>query len=75
MNSIHHEISLLITRKRRELGETQERLALKIGKSQAFINQIETNKKHPSIEHLNLIAIALNCNIHDLIPKQPIQKD
>ncbi|QEZ68022.1 XRE family transcriptional regulator [Paraclostridium bifermentans] len=52
---------------RKEKGLTQKELAEKIGVSGAYIQQIENNKKNPSIKTLNKISSALGVTIQELI--------
>lgn len=72
MPNIHQTVRVSILRKRREKGFSQLELANRINTSQAFINQIETGKRHVNLETLNKIAIALECELHDLIPQSPV---
>jgi predicted transcriptional regulator len=67
-------ISQMVKEKRDALRISQDDLAYEIGVEGPFIGQCE-NPKHPShynITHLNQLAIFFECNLHDLIPKEPV---
>ena len=71
-DDIYQITALNILRRRREKGFSQEKLGLEIHKSQAWINQIESGKRHVNLNNLNNIAAVLECNFSDLLPEQPI---
>lgn len=48
---------------------TQRQLADRLGVTQSFVSQIESNpKKEPSLSMLRKIAIALGVSLKDLLP-------
>jgi transcriptional regulator with XRE-family HTH domain len=51
----------------KEKGITQVWLSKKLGKSYNMVNSYVQNRRQPSIEILNDIAIILNVNIKDLL--------
>lgn len=56
-------------------GISQSQLSFELGyKSAGFIEMIESGKygKKYNINQVNEIAKVLECNLHDLIPKQPL---
>lgn len=50
----------IIKKLRKELNLSQQELGNKLGVSGSYIQQLETNKKNPSIKTLSKIAVALN---------------
>lgn len=62
-----------IRARRKELGWSQYKLALKTGRTQVFISQIEGGKENPGPETLRRLARALGCEVRDLMedPKGP----
>ena len=54
---------------------TQKRLAEKSGISQSFITQIENGKKIGSAKTLQALAVALGCDIEDILPRQSGMSD
>lgn len=62
-------IGKIIARRRKEINMSQGRLAECVDKSQAHISGIESERDNPSIELLEKIAEALDCQLYiDLIP-------
>ena len=53
----------IITRKRKELGMSQNALAKKVGITQPFMNEIESGRKSPSIEVLIKICEVLEIKL------------
>ena len=51
---------LIIRKKRKQLGLSQNQLASAVGISQPFMNEIELGKKSPSVEVLSKIWEALD---------------
>ncbi|MEQ2439805.1 helix-turn-helix domain-containing protein [Solibaculum intestinale] len=51
---------LIIRKKRKQLGLSQNQLARAVGISQPFMNEIELGKKSPSVEVLIKICEALD---------------
>jgi transcriptional regulator with XRE-family HTH domain len=62
---------------RKEKGISQADLSVKMGFSEKLIGSIEnpTLKAKYNISHLNLLARALDCSIHDLLPSKPFEND
>ena len=56
-----------ISRKMKELGLSQNRLAKLSGISQPGISGILNNTKSPSVDTVQLIASALNCTVSELM--------
>lgn len=56
-----------IANARQNAGLTQQQLADKIGCTQKDISRWETGVRKPKVDKLMLIAVALNCDIKDLI--------
>lgn len=52
-------------------GMTQKELQAASGISQGYITQIESGKKTGSVETLQALSHALDCDIEDLIKRQP----
>ena len=50
-----------------EKGIKQTWLAEKLGKSFNIVNDYCNNRRQPSLELLNKIAVILNCSVKDLI--------
>ena len=61
MNMINYRE--IITRKRKELGMSQNALAKKVGITQPFMNEIESGRKSPSIEVLIKICEVLEIKL------------
>ena len=61
MNMINYRE--IITRKRKELGMSQNALAKKVGITQPFMNEIESGRKSPSIEVLIKICELLEIKL------------
>lgn len=62
-------IGKIIAKRRKEISMSQGRLAECVNKSQAHISGIESERDNPSIELLEKIAEALDCQLYiDLIP-------
>lgn len=62
---------------RLERGLTQAELSEKLNFSYGFVAQIEaaSTSSHYNISHLNLLARALKCSIHDFFPKHPLPEE
>ena len=60
------KINEIIKQKRTEKNISQRELGRRIGKTGQFISLIEKGTNKPSIDTLNDIAIALDCNLFDL---------
>ncbi len=57
-----------------EKGISQLALSQKISLSSSFISHVESNKRRAkyNINHLNLIAKALDCSPKDFMPEKPL---
>lgn len=56
---------------------SQDNLSVKIGFSEKFVGSVE-NPRLPArynISHLNLLAKALECSIHEILPAKPFEDD
>jgi len=63
------EIGKMIASRRRERNISQEKLSERAEISQGYISSIERGKEKPSLELLEKIAQALDCQLYiDLIP-------
>lgn len=62
-------IGTIIKRRRKSLDMTQVELSQKSDITQAYVSQIESGvHDNVSIEHLRLLAKALDCKVVDLLP-------
>jgi transcriptional regulator with XRE-family HTH domain len=62
---------------RKEKGISQSELSVRMGFSEKLVGSIEnpTLKARYNISHLNLLAKALDCSIHELLPSSPFEND
>jgi y4mF family transcriptional regulator len=58
-----------IKKYREEKGMTQEQLALEIGVTQAYISQLENDKRRITLDKLDAIIQALGCKFTDILPE------
>ncbi len=58
----------LIRQRRKEIGLSQEDLGFESGLHRTYIGSIERGETNLSLENMAVIAIALRCEIKDLIP-------
>lgn len=56
-----------LTAKRRMAGITQKKLAAMLGLDNRIISSYETGKCSPSVDRLESMAAALDCEARDLI--------
>jgi transcriptional regulator with XRE-family HTH domain len=56
-------------------GMRQDELATAAGITQSMVSQLETGEKKPSIEVAEKMAVALNCDSHDLFDGFVLRKD
>jgi predicted transcriptional regulator len=63
-----------VKEKRKEMGLSQSQLAFELEQSNSFIAKVESGKydKKYNVHHLNEISKILECNMSDLLPKQPL---
>lgn len=64
---------------RQRVGISQKDLARKVGITQAFLSEVETGTKSPSLLTAAKLARALGCTIDELLgetkdPNQPIRR-
>ncbi len=69
IKQIHSQIRSNLIRLRREKDITQLQLAMGVGCSQSFINQLESGDKEINIEQAYKIATVLDCSIYQLLPE------
>lgn len=67
-NNLYFTIGKKIKTIRKEMRFAQEELANKISLSRSSLSNIEIGKHQPSLYTLYEIALALNCEIQDLLP-------
>ena len=60
--------------RRKELNLSQAELAEKIGTSPNYISKIEAEKQFPSVQMIEQIAIALNCDSIELFSTDKIKQ-
>jgi transcriptional regulator with XRE-family HTH domain len=62
---------------RHKKGISQGQLSVEMGFSDKFVGGIEnpTSSTKYNIRHLNLLAVALNCTLSDLLPEKPFEDD
>lgn len=61
-----------VRRRREKMGLSQEALSYLIGRTSSCVGNIENGTRKYSVNHLNLLAIALRCRIQDFFPPEPI---
>lgn len=64
---------------RQRIGISQKDLARKVGITQAFLSEVETGTKSPSLLTAAKLARALGCTIDELLgetkdPNQPVRR-
>jgi len=59
--------TVIIKAMRTDRGLTQDELAKRMGVSQPYVAQLETQGANPSVKTLHKVAKALKCNIWELI--------
>lgn len=64
---------------RQRIGISQKDLARKVGITQAFLSEVETGTKSPSLLTAAKLARALGCTIDELLgetidPDQPVRR-
>ena len=59
---------------RKEKGLSQNNVAKMLDLTRGFIGQVESINSSSvySLDHLNRLALKLNCSLHDFVPKDPI---
>lgn len=62
-----NRIGLRVTRRRQELGLTQEALAVKIGMLRAYVSRIEGGHQNLTVDTLCKLANALEISVQDLM--------
>jgi transcriptional regulator with XRE-family HTH domain len=66
MTSLRHIVAINIKKKRRFLGFSQAKLAEMVNTAPTYITMIELEKRSPSFEMLERIALALDINPPEL---------
>ncbi len=61
----------LVKKKRLALGWSQEELAFQAGLHRTYIGHVERAERNLSLENIFVLAKALKCHPHDLIPNPP----
>lgn len=66
-----HQASLAsaVRERRRELGVTQEELALRSGLHQRWISNVETGRRNPSYANLRRLAASLDLRASELLAR------
>ncbi len=67
-NNLYASIGKKIKDSRKQARLSQEALAKKISLSRSSLSNIEIGKHQPSLYTLYELALALNCEIQDLLP-------
>ena len=75
MTNIRTVLAVNMKAKRKELNLSQAELAEKIGTSPNYISKIEAEKQFPSVQMMEQLANALNCDTVDLFSIETIKKD
>ena len=75
MTNIRNVLAINMKARRKDLNFSQAELAEKIGTSPNYISKIEAEKQFPSVQMIEQIAIALNCDSIDLFSTDKIKKD
>ena len=70
---------LVVRQVRQRIGISQKDLARKVGITQAFLSEVETGTKSPSLLTAAKLARALGCTIDELLgetkdPNQPVRR-
>lgn len=65
---IRLEFGLLLKKKRKSLGMSQDELAFQSGLHRTYVSSVERGERNISIENIFLLAITLKCRPHELIP-------
>jgi transcriptional regulator with XRE-family HTH domain len=69
-------LGIAVRDRRRELGLTQEQLALRSGLHQRWISNVETGRRNPSYGSLRRLAGALGLSTSELISRaERIERD
>lgn len=65
-----------VREKRKEKNLSQIALSQKLGLSESFISHVESNSRRAkyNVNHLNEIALILDCSPKDFWPEKPISK-
>ena len=67
MKNILEQFGENLRKLRKERNLTQKKLALKSGLHINYIGMIERGERNPSLKNLEIIAIALNISLSDLM--------
>ena len=75
MTNIRTVLAINMKARRKELNLSQAELAEKIGTSPNYISKIEAEKQFPSVQMIEQLAGALQCDSVDLFSIEKIKKD
>lgn len=75
MTNIRNVLAVNMKARRKELNLSQAELAEKIGTSPNYISKIEAEKQFPSVQMIESLATALQCDSVDLFSIEIIKKD
>ncbi|WMS86703.1 helix-turn-helix domain-containing protein [Pleionea litopenaei] len=68
MSSIAKEFGQLLRQKRKELGVSQDKLALMSDIDRSYVGRVERGEVNITLEKVYQFAKALNCDVRQLIP-------
>lgn len=68
MSSIAKEFGQLLRQKRKELGISQDKLALMSDIDRSYVGRVERGEVNITLEKVYQFAKALNCDVRQLIP-------
>ncbi|MHB1870817.1 MAG: helix-turn-helix domain-containing protein [Steroidobacteraceae bacterium] len=68
-----HQVSVgdRIRRKRLDRGISIPEAASLVGMNRGYWYQVETGRRHPTVDHLGPFAQALGCSLSDLVEQEP----
>lgn len=75
MTNIRTVLAMNINARRKKLKISQAELAEKIDTSPNYISKIETEKQFPSVQMIEQIATALDCDSVDLFSVKTIEEN
>ena len=67
------EVTKLVLVKRKDAGISQEQLARQLLVDTSFISNVESNRKHYNLDHINKLSKLFNCSPRELIPNDHIE--
>lgn len=75
MTNLRNVLAVNMKTRRKNLNLSQAELAEKIGTSPNYISKIEAEKQFPSVQMIEQLARALDCDSVDLFSLEKIKKD